>query len=312
MGAIPQFVGTVLASLVLLNRDRIGLEPGAIVTYMFLFTRLATNLSAQAGLVSRIRLLTPDLEALAKSIQEFQTSGVVHQEKPISPEVQRTYDSYFKGPVGWDVKNLEFYYEPGKPLFVGLNLPIQPSTTTVIKGRSGVGKSTLVSLLIGELDPTKGQISLTTADGQAVPLMGVKQSLTRHLGYVGPESFLIEGTVRENLCYGLARNPTDEEIHEAVKTAECQFIYDWELALEHPITEQGQGLSAGQKQRLCLARALLRHPKVLLLDEATANLDSETEERLLETFKKLKTKMTLLIITHRPASLAIADRVVEL
>jgi ATP-binding cassette subfamily B protein AbcA/BmrA len=126
------------------------------------------------------------------------------------------------------------------------------------------------------------------------------------VGYVGPESFLIEGTVKENLSYGLHQVASDIDIRNVLDHADCGFVHSLPLGLEHRLTEQGEGLSAGQKQRLALARALLRKPKVLVLDEATANLDTETELRLVATLEKIRDGMTIVAVTHREALLRIA------
>lgn len=129
---------------------------------------------------------------------------------------------------------------------------------------------------------------------------------------MGAESFIVEGTIRDNLLYGLEHSPTSQEINSAIELAECSFIHELPKKLDHPLTENGQGLSAGQKQRIALARALLRRPKALILDEATANLDSETEARLIQTLQRLKKNHTILAVTHRPALVEVADRTLEL
>ncbi len=145
-----------------------------------------------------------------------------------------------------------------------------------------------------------------------MPLAEGAPRLMPLVGYVGAESFLIDGTVRENLLYGVHRTPGDAELADALRKAECGFIDDLPNRLEHRLTEQGAGLSSGQKQRLSLARAMLRRPGVLVLDEATANLDSATEEKLVDTLTELKGGMTIVAVTHRPALLRLADQVLTL
>ena len=132
--------------------------------------------------------------------------------------------------------------------------------------------------------------------------------LLANIGYVGPESFLIEGTIRSNLIYGLEREPSPAEIECALALADCSFIATLPDGLEHPLTFLETGLSAGQKQRLSLARALLRNPRALILDEATSNLDLDTEKKLVETLQRLKGRVTLIVATHRTALLALADQ----
>jgi len=159
--------------------------------------------------------------------------------------------------------------------------------------------------------PLDGRIDLVV-DGSRAALAGCRPRLMPMVGYVGAESFLVDGTIRENLLYGVPGAPNDAELANALRKAECGFIDDLPKGLEHRLTDQGAGLSSGQKQRLSLARALLRRPKVLVLDEATANLDVATEERLVDTLAQLKSRMTIVAVTHRQALLRLADQVLTL
>jgi ABC-type multidrug transport system fused ATPase/permease subunit len=214
--------------------------------------------------------------------------------------------------VGWRLSGLRFGFpEASGPVFTGFDLAVKPGSFTVLIGPSGCGKSTLIGLLLGVVSPQSGSVEVL--DGtSAAALSTLRPRLLRSVGYVGPESFLIEGTLRDNLLYGLGREPSSEEILLALRQAECDFVASLPLGLSHQLTEQGQGLSAGQKQRLSLARALLRRPTVLILDEATANLDSATEARLIETLGRFKGRMTIVAATHREALLTLADQVVRL
>jgi ABC-type bacteriocin/lantibiotic exporter with double-glycine peptidase domain len=219
----------------------------------------------------------------------------------------------FNRPVGWKISSLAFTY-PGAhaEAIHGLSLDIKPGQAAVIIGPSGAGKSTLLALLLGVLRPSSGTIDVSLEDVSS-RLDGTTQPLLLHnIGYVGAESFLIEGTIRQNLLYGLRGTPTEAQIADAVRKAECGFIQELPQGLEHCLTDQGQGLSAGQKQRLGLARALLRNPRALILDEATANLDLDTEMRLVQTLVGLKGQMTIIGVTHRQALLEIADQTVRM
>ena len=215
-------------------------------------------------------------------------------------------------PLGWQMENVTFRY-PGQPqpLFENWNLRIAPGTCVAFVGESGSGKSSLISLFIGEIEPQSGSV-FVTHDKQKRPLSECRSQILSQLGYVGGESFLIGGTLKENLLYGINRNVSEDEIREVLHQAQCSFVDNLKSGLSHPITDQGQGLSTGQKQRLCLARALLRKPKALILDEATANLDEETEASLIRILEQFKGRMTIIAATHRKGFLALADEVIEL
>ena len=120
------------------------------------------------------------------------------------------------------------------------------------------------------------------------------------------------GTIRDQLMLGQPAQPGAAEIREALALAQCCFVDRLALGLDHPVTEQGGGLSAGQKQRLSIARAILRKPAMLLLDEATSNLDAGTEAAVVAALASLRGRMTIVAITHRDAVLSIADQVVAL
>jgi ATP-binding cassette subfamily B protein len=215
-------------------------------------------------------------------------------------------------PIGWDLKNVSFTYpESDTTVIKLLSLTVAPGSTLVILGPSGTGKSTLLSMLVGDLSPTEGTVSVML-DGEPKSLTEAQSRLSKNIGYVGPESFIFDGTVYENLVYGLFRPVTDTEVREALEITECQFVWSLPHQLSHHLSDQGHGLSAGQKQRLSLARAFLRQPKALILDEATSNLDTETEARLIQTFLRIKGRMTVVCVTHRDSLLTIADRKIVL
>jgi ATP-binding cassette subfamily C protein len=310
LNASPQIFGVAfICGITVAAKGPFGMPAGAIVSYFYLFLRLLQNLSmisvsASVILFERTHFLA--LSAWWDSARE--------QEGQMRQESDRglTHAEPFAGPLAWRCRGLAFRYpQADRPVIQGLDLDIAAGSALVVTGASGAGKSTLLELLIGELTPTAGVISVVEGH-RAHPMADARDRLLASLGYVGPESFLIEGTVRENLVYGQRRDPTEAEIQAAVDAAECQFIRSLPRGLDHPLTEQGKGLSAGQKQRLALARALLRQPKALILDEATANLDSDTERRLVDTLIALKGRMTLVVVTHRPELLRLADRLLQL
>lgn len=178
-----------------------------------------------------------------------------------------------------------------------------------ITGQSGSGKSTLLGIILGVLEPTKGSIEI---EGKSPKSFLANAPFA--IGYVGSESFLIAGSLRDNLLYGLQDSTvTDQDCIEALKTAQLgEFVSRLQNGLDYPISENGEGLSTGQKQRLSLARALLARPRLLILDEVSANLDESTELDLAETIKGLKSQCTTLIVSHRPGILKYVDQVITL
>jgi ABC-type multidrug transport system fused ATPase/permease subunit len=308
---MPQTLGLVVicgVSAVAVKHS--WLSSSAAVAYFYLFVRFVQSFSESIKSSSTVRFHLPNSLKLAKWWSEHAHDGL-RNPVTIASEQERPHFLDFK--VGWQVRNLNFSY-PGahNKILDNFSMEVRPGTATVITGESGCGKSTLLALLLGNLTPSSGDICIWDGHSIAQPLLSVRPNLLRSIGYVGPESFLIEGTVLDNLLYGTETKPSEAELAEILGQAECQFIFELQGGLNHLITEQGQGLSAGQKQRLCLARALIRKPKVLILDEATANLDGKTEARLVQTLLKLKGSTTIIAVTHRDAILQIADNKITL
>ncbi|OGR98295.1 MAG: hypothetical protein A2V88_08460 [Elusimicrobia bacterium RBG_16_66_12] len=299
--ALPQAVGLlVVAAATGLAIRRNLLPPGAIVAFLYLFLRFVQVLATTAQSMSTLSFNLPQFEELR-----------AWWHAPVD-EISSATDAAAAPArsVGFRLTDARFRYpQAAEDALAATSFELAPGQTLVVTGPSGAGKSTLLSLLLGLLEPTSGRVE-TVLDGEAAPAGQARPRLLPRVGYVGPESFLIEGSVLDNLRYGLTREPSADEVAEALAAAECGFLKD--LGLDHKITEQGQGLSAGQKQRLALARALLRRPALLILDEATSNLDSETESRIIGTLAKLKGLMTTVAVSHRPALLALADRRLDL
>lgn len=305
---IPQTVGMIMIFGISIGAARRSwIDSAMIVTYFYLFVRFVQNFSDVTKLASSIGYSFPGVVRFAKWWAE---NGLDAPSVSVETEVEDK--DWSEEHLGWRLQNVYFRY-PGasEPLFSEFQLEVLPGSAVVIIGESGSGKSTLLSLFLGMNRADQGTVVLTVS-GVPFSLPQHKKNLLKHVGYVGSESFLIAGTVRDNLLYGLVHRPSDAEIEVALRRAECDFVFQMNDGLSHKITEQGQGLSAGQKQRLSLARALLRKPKVLILDEATANLDSQTEKRIVGMLSGLKGSTTLVIVTHRDAPLEIADKVIRL
>jgi ABC-type bacteriocin/lantibiotic exporter with double-glycine peptidase domain len=216
-------------------------------------------------------------------------------------------------PLGWRAEGLAFAWDPREPTAIqDLSLDIPPGSIAVVTGPSGAGKTSLLLLLAGLVEPQAGRLDLVGPGLGGTSPSAACPGLLRSIAYVGPDPFVVPGTIRDQLLLGQATEPGAAEIREALALAQCDFVDRLALGLDHPVTEQGGGLSAGQKQRLSIARAILRRPAMLLLDEATSNLDADTEAAVVAALASLRGRMTIVAITHRDAVLSVADQVIGL
>jgi len=204
--------------------------------------------------------------------------------------------------------HLVFAYPGQARLFDGFDLQIQPGEVVAITGSNGSGKSTLTRLLMRFVTPVSGQIRLGGQDIQELQLATLRQAI----GLVPQDVVLLNGSIRDNIAYALPE-ADDVAILAAASQAQLQpLIAALPNGLDTQIGPDGILLSGGQRQRIALARALLRHCPILILDEATAMFDNESEASFIETARRSLTDRTVILITHRPASLSLANRVIRL
>ncbi len=202
-------------------------------------------------------------------------------------------------------ENVGFSYAGKTPTVHGVTLDAHPGQTIALVGPTGAGKSTLINLLTRFYEYDEGVI---TIDGAPVHELN-KAWLRRNIGYVTQESFLFNGTVRENLVIG-RRDATDEQLWAALTSANADaFVKRLTNQLDTHVGERGVKLSVGEKQRISIARALLRNPPILLLDEATASVDTETERQIQEALEHLMAHRTSFVIAHRLSTVRNADRI---
>jgi ATP-binding cassette subfamily C protein len=207
------------------------------------------------------------------------------------------------------IKNLNFSFPDGESLFQNFNEKIPAFNLIGIIGESGRGKTTFLDLIAGLQVPLSGEINV---DGQLLDRENLPRWRTG-IGYLPQDSFFIDGSLRENLVWDSHREITDTEIENVLKQVNAlQLVHRFKKGLEEEIVNFPFHFSGGERQRLALARVLLRQPQILLLDEATSSLDAENEKQIMDLLEGLKTKVTIVFITHRTSVLPWFDKIIQL
>lgn len=202
-------------------------------------------------------------------------------------------------------RNVTFAYEPGKPVLHGISFESKPGTVTALVGSSGSGKSTIISLICGFHDVSSGEILVDGVDLATVRLSSYRQQL----GVVLQETFLFDGSIRENILFSRP-NATEEQLLEACRIARVdEFAERFPEQYDTIVGERGVKLSGGQRQRLSIARAILADPRILILDEATSSLDSESEAMIQNGLNFLMQGRTTFVIAHRLSTIRRADQI---
>ena len=231
------------------------------------------------------------------------TEELMNMTEEDNPE-QRTFKlDKIKGDIVFD--NVSFSYEEDKEVLHNISFEAPAGSVTALVGSSGSGKSTIAGLAATFLNPVEGKVTLDGIDLSTVNL----SSFRSRLGVVLQDDFLYEGTIRENILFARA-NASEEEVIEAVKGAYVdEFTDRFEEGLDTVIGERGVKLSGGQRQRISIARALLADPKIIILDEATSNLDTESESYIQKSLRKLMQDRTTFVIAHRLSTIQQADQI---
>jgi subfamily B ATP-binding cassette protein MsbA len=204
-----------------------------------------------------------------------------------------------------EFSQVRFGYRPGDPVIRDLSFVAEPAQVTALVGHSGGGKSTILNLIPRFYEVSSGVIAI---DGQDVTAVS-RQSLRRQIAYVGQDVFLFHGTVRDNIAFGKP-GATEAEVAAAAKAAHAhEFIMAFPAGYDTPVGERGLQLSGGERQRIAIARALIKNAPIILLDEATAALDSESERYVQDAIAKLCVGRTTIVIAHRLATVMNADRI---
>lgn len=304
-----RFLGTFIAVpstalLVVLGLGSWRASAGAITPgSLFAFMQYLGALIAPVSLGAQLMGQWPQAQAAASRI-----SGILDADPDVVEHPQATAMGRRTGERRGHVRfeQVWYGYRPNEPVLRGVDLDIEPGTAVALVGASGSGKSTLALLVPRFFDPWSGQVLL---DGEPVDLVRVSD-LRHSVAMVFEDSVLFSTSVRENIALGRP-DATDAEIEEAARLAHADaFIRRLDLGYDTIVGEQGSNLSGGQRQRLAIARAILRDPTVLLLDDATSAVDPGTEHAIADGLREVMHGRTTIIVAHRPATIALADRVV--
>ncbi|ENH97844.1 multidrug resistance ABC transporter ATP-binding/permease BrmA [Gracilibacillus halophilus YIM-C55.5] len=242
-----------------------------------------------------------------------EANGATHRILKILDEIKeedRTSNSKrISGPLSLELDQVSFGYQKGESILKNVSFDLQPGETVALVGPSGAGKSTIFSLIERFYQPDEGDIRINHVSYKDIDVFKWRELFS----YVPQESSLFSGTVKENIMYGVNGDVSDEKIQKAAKLANAhEFIIRLSEGYDTEVGEKGANLSGGQKQRIAIARAFIRETPFLLLDESTANLDSESEKSITDVISNLGNDYTTFIIAHRLSTILTADKIIVL
>jgi ABC-type multidrug transport system fused ATPase/permease subunit len=321
---MPFYSIFIVAVLVIVNQTIWQISGTNFVACLYLLMRLSQSIGSAMGFVTSATENYYYARDAMKFYLSFENSDRTHAlltERDISfsgkikvhpgSQVQEIYEpAKATVPPSLSVKDVAFAYDKnvGSNVLESIFLTSEPGMQLGVIGPSGSGKSTLLALILGLINPDRGEIRLDGED----PAFYVASNASR-IGYVGPDQFLFSGSVRDNLLFGNYRKVENDEIYAALESAKLDLVVEkLPGGLEYRIEENGGGLSTGQIQRLGLARAILRQPILLILDEVSANLDEATEAEIAASIRQMKGKCSVIIVTHRAGMLRYCDKMLDI
>jgi subfamily B ATP-binding cassette protein MsbA len=267
---------------------------GGLVMYIFFIGMVAAPLVGIASIGTQLTEAFAGLDRI-REIRDMTTEDARDGEKPPLPSM--------RGDI--EFRNVDFEYVEGVPVLREVSFRAPAGTTTALVGSSGAGKSTIIGLVMGFNKPKAGEILVDGVSMDALPIRDYR----KHLGVVMQDNFLFDGTVRENIAYARPTAALDE-VRDVARIAHVdEFVEPWEQQYDTVVGERGVKLSGGQRQRVAIARAILANPRILILDEATSSLDSESEAMIRDGLKTLREGRTTFVIAHRLSTIESADQI---
>jgi ABC-type multidrug transport system fused ATPase/permease subunit len=298
---LPNFLGIILfVSIVFFNSKYTLIDSAVIVSFLYLMVRSIVIFGHIIFNIGKIIFNKPYIEMM------FDNFGTINDYNTINAS------SYKKSSISikkfdLNLKNVEIGYD--KSLIKNINLDLNQGEFCLITGKSGIGKSALLATIIGLIKKKNGTIKWGGVELEKINL----NEFRKNISYCSTEPYLIEGTIKENILYGISREISNDNINDCLENFNCDFLKkNGKYDLEFQIKNDGSGLSSGQKQRISIVRALLNMPKVILLDEATVNIDEAIEENIVLNIKKMFTDTSILAISHRNSLIKYADKFLEL
>src|SRR5262245_40686309 len=270
---------------------------GDLIMYIFFIGLVAAPLVSIASIGTQITEAFAGLDRI-REILDMPTE--------IDEDARREPVDRINGEVTFE--NVWFEYNSGQPVLRGVSFKAAPGTTTALVGSSGSGKSTLISIVMAFNRPTSGRVLVDGRDLEDVKLTDYREQLASVL----QDNFLFDGTIAENVGYAKP-GATQSEIEQACRIAHCdEFINGFPDGYTTIVGERGIKLSGGQRQRVSIARAILANPRILILDEATSSLDSESEQMIQDGLRRLRSGRTTFVIAHRLSTIRSADQILVL
>ncbi len=296
--ALPSLGVLAVLAVGVLRVERGLTDPGNVVTIAYLLTIVSFPIRSLGWLVGEFPRSVVGFGRVQRVLDA--TGEMPYGEQVVVADVET-------GGARLDVRHLGYRYADGPPLLRDLTFTVEPGRTVAVVGATASGKSTLTSLLLRLVDPHEGEVLLDGTDLRDL----APGAVAEHVALVPQQAFLFDDTVRGNVALDAERS--DEQVWQALRTAQADgFVAALPDGLEARLGERGTTLSGGQRQRLSLARALVRHPRLLVMDDATSAVDPEVEARILAAMREGGEDSTVVVVAYRKATIALADEVVYL